>query len=342
MSNHLKIFLIDLYLLLASFIGLGFASGKEISHFFCMSKNLCIISIMVFIVTFSYFFNIIKKFQIENNIKNLNEFNDFLFKKYKKTIKIFLFIIYLISSACMLAGFNTIINSIFNIKYSIFSLIIVFFAFFILIGGINRIKSFFNKLIPFMLIIILINLIVNNYFSINLINNYLNNINFNFLNKKEIFFSAIYPIIFFGSNVILAFNAIIIAKTNRKKLSIFSSLILLIFLILGGFSICVNSFQTSMPFLELSKNVSKIFYVVYLLIIIFSLFSSLIISSNNMIILTNKKDKFTIILILLLIQIIAFLGFDFIVSYLYTFSGILGLIYCCIVLLKIKLIKKRK
>lgn len=337
MSKNLKNFLKDLFLILGGIIGMGFASGKEVHHFFCHNNAMCFVAIAVFVLLFTTCFALVSHFVAKNNIENYPTFNKKIFGEYKIPVQIILVIIYTINASCMLAGVDNIAKTFLGLNYPICSLVLSALSFIILIGGIRRVREVFGKLLPALIILMTINL------SVNFINCDFLNLNFNLTSNSinNIFMSLILPIIFWGSNFCLGLNGIIVSKSNRKKLNIFSSFLIIIFLILGVVVLTNYESNISMPFLDYAKNLSYAFFIIYLIAIIFALFSSLLSSLNNIKILTNLRTKFLIILILIFCQIFAFLGFDFIVKYLYTFSGLLGVIYCVVVIIRIIILNKK-
>jgi len=332
MSEKTKQFLSEIFLILGSIIGMGFASGKEVSRFFCYNKTLAFSGVFLFAILFIIFFNLVFNFKKKYNILDLNSFNEKIFKNNSKNIKIILIIIYSISSSCMLAGLDLLINSIFSLNFSTFSLFFSFILFFIIIGGIKRIKIIFSKILPVLLILIFINLFVNSFNFTERFSNFLP-FNFDNITFKNLSLSILFPTLFFGSNLIIAINSILASK--RKGVGYLSSIIFVVFLLLGSIVVFNTNFS-SMPFLDASKNLSTVFYYFYLIAILIALFSSVSISTFNIYSLMNTKTKFSAILIILINQILAFLGFDFIVNYLYTFTGLLGLTY--IIFISVKMI----
>ena len=83
-----------IFVLIGTFVGAGFASGKEIFNFFTIFNLYSFVSIFVF--SLLLFFLIFKCINIKKN-NNLNSYSDFLLyleKKYKYfNSKFFLFII---------------------------------------------------------------------------------------------------------------------------------------------------------------------------------------------------------------------------------------------------------
>ena len=338
MSEKLKNFLQELFLVLGAVIGMGFASGKEISRFFCYNKTLALTGVFLFIILFILFFNLITKFKKKFHITNFNLLNEKLFKNNSKYIKILLLIIYSISASCMLSGANLLINSIFSINFSFFSIFLSIILFFIIIGGIKRIKNIFSKILPYLLILIFINLFVNLFNSLPNSSSFFS-FNFSALSVKDWGMSILLPITFFGGNLILAIDAILASKS--KATGYLSSAIFFVFLIMGcGVVFLLGA--DSMPFLVASKNLSSQFYFLYFIAIFLALFSSLVISTHNIVALIGSKDKLVVLIILLINQSLSFLGFDFIVNYLYTFTGLLGLIYIIFAVIRMTYLLNKK
>lgn len=335
MGYKTKAFLQELFLILASIIGMGFASGKEILHFFCYNKLLAGISILIFVILFFFFFGAIKNYQLKHNIKNFNELNSNLFKDSSKYVNYILIIIYTICASSMLAGVDILSRDVLGVKLPFFSVMLTICLYFILIGGVGRIKNLFLKVVPILLILVVLNLSVNSWEVVS--NKLISSESLpTSLTIKDIAFSLLLPIVFWGGNTILAINSILQLRTNHRAIKWVSSFIFLFLMLLGAMVIVGLNLNSSMPFLNASSNLSHVFYSLYLVGIIVALFSSLVISTHNINIVLNIKNRFGIILVLSINQAIAFLGFDFIVSYLYTFSGILGLIYCFVLWFKIK------
>lgn len=334
MSKKLKLFLQELFIILASIIGIGFATGKEIQHFFCHNYSLSFIAVAIFLLCFGLFFSTCSKFVTKHRISNYKEFNKTLFGDYQKFINVALIIVYAICCSSMLAGIDTIARERFNFNLPLFSLILSLIVYIVLLGGRSRIENLFLKFVPILLTIIFLNLIVNSVALSGAVENWKEVFRFSTSNFKNILFALFLPLLFFGANFVVAMDSIITVKSNKNLMKWIAISIFAILISLAVVVIALHNNFESMPFLSLSKNLSNLFYFLYLFAILLSLVSTSIISSYNIIQLTKSKSKFSILIVVLANQILSFLGFEFIVKYLYTFSGILGLIYCVIVYIR--------
>ena len=110
-------------------------------------------------------------------------------------------------------------------------------------------------------------------------------------------------------------------------------------------ALAIGNLNADMPMLNLSKNLGNVFFAVYLIGVIFALFTTLEITSYNSLevaIGNRRKDKhFVLFIILATSQIMAYLGFNFIVKHLYTAIGVLSAIYLIILIIKLIIIDKK-
>jgi len=333
MSSKLKIFLTDLFLILGAIIGMGFATGKEIKVFFVSNKTLAYFSLIIFIIFYIFLFYTISRYVEKNNIKSFKDFNKDMFKKHNNLVDVILIIIYSVCASAMLAGMDSLLQTVFNV-YIPFSIVLSIITFFMVVGGIERIKKISLKLMPVLLLLIFLNLFVNSFE----ITNKFFSTNKIFYTEKFLLSSVVssfaLPLLFLGGNFILAINSMINLKSNKKIIITISSIIFFVFIFLGIIVVCHDNVNF-MPFLESSKNLSFVFFALYLLAIVIALISSLVISTHSMFSLTNKKNSFTLWTIIFVNQMLSFFGIEIIIKYLYSFSGLLGLIYLIIITIKI-------
>ena len=143
-------FIFDLFFIVSAHIGIGFVTGKELEHFFLSGTNimLAIISFFCIFVLTSSFILFIKN---KHNVSNLNDLNRLTFGKYHTMFNIVLITQFLISCSAMLAGCDNIMKNIFHITIPIFSLSLSIITFFVLCGGIGRIKLISNFLLPILI-----------------------------------------------------------------------------------------------------------------------------------------------------------------------------------------------
>ena len=106
-------------MILGGIIGMGFASGKEVYHFFCHNYGFCFIAILIFVILFSFCFFIVSRFISKNQIKDYREFNNKIFGDYKIFVIFILVVIYITNAGCMLAGVDNIAKTFFLVLLSI-------------------------------------------------------------------------------------------------------------------------------------------------------------------------------------------------------------------------------
>ena len=78
--NKFKVLLFDLFFVIRAIIGVGFATGKEIAHFFLGGKSL-IIAVVVFFLVFAGLSIYILHIKNKHDIKTLTQLNKFAFGK---------------------------------------------------------------------------------------------------------------------------------------------------------------------------------------------------------------------------------------------------------------------
>ena len=326
---------VDYFLILSAIIGVGFASGKEICVFFFDFEAGSLIGLMAFGLLYIYLFFIIDYIRKKCELNSYSEFNNAIFGKLCKISEIVMLINFAITSAGMLAGADYLFQTFLGVGYKIPSLVLSVLTFFILIGGIDKIKFVANLIIPLMIAVIVIN-------SINNINP--ENVNMAITVKNSAM--AVYYGLLFGVNNFVA-ALLVLFETNLKskgKFLVILSICLIILLNILVFA--SNNFVTDMPMFELSKQVSVSFYYIYFVTLLLGLFSTLMICSHNSkrIIAKDKKTIFIPLVIVLFNLILSNVGYSFIVKYLYVVSGIFSglFVVSLIILISIRLIKYNK
>lgn len=323
---------VDYFLILSAIIGVGFASGKEIGVFFFDFGQASILGLISFTLLYLYLFFIIDYIKHKLSLNSYNEFNTALFGKFVKISNVVMVINFAITSAGMLAGADYLFETFFNVGYHIPSLVLSLIIFFLLIGGLGKIKFVSNLIIPIMISAIVINSIKNITPQ---------NVNLPIVTQSGA--TAVYFGLLFGINNFVAALPIIFETKLKSKGKIAVILSISLIILLNILVLASNNFTTDMPMFELSANVSVWFYYVYFATLILALFSTLMICNYNMHIILFKgaKSKFCISIVLLINLIISGLGYSIIVKYLYVLSGIISSIFILLllVLVVIKLIK---
>ena len=315
--------------IVGTFIGAGFASGKEIYLFFYrygLGGFIGIIISSCFIGYVIYKAIIISK---KNKLNNYDEFLDFIIKnKYIKIIIKKIINIFLIISFCvMISGFCSFMKQEFSINFFISYLFILFFCYIIFKGNVNGIIKINNILIPIIIIIILFISFKGFSFQEIIKNNNIENNNF-FI--SSILYSnynllTILPIIITVSKKI---------KNNKniKYISI-STIFIILLLSFAIFSILANgnSFILSldMPVVAIAGKYGSVYKYVYSIVVGMAIFTTAISVGYSYLqkFEENKKSYNKQILVLIIFTFLAiFVGFSRLIEFLYPLFGVIGLV----------------
>ena len=323
---------VDYFLILSAIVGVGFASGKDIYEFFFRFDGASFIGLFAFGLLYIYLFFIIQHINRKLKLKSYSEFNQALFGKLCKISNIVMVINFAITCAGMLAGADYLFQTFFGIGHKIPSIVLSVVAFFILLGGIDKVKVVANIIVPIMIAVMVINSIANTTPQ---------NVHLDISFKNGAM--AIYYGLLFGVNNFVAALPVLFESKLKSKGKCFVILTICVVILLNILVLTGNKFSTAMPMFELSKNVSPLFYYIYFAALVMALFSTLIICSFNMqkIILKGKKSLFGLAVIVLFNLIFSNVGYANIVKYFYVVSGVISGIYILIlvVLIIVKLIK---
>ncbi|MBR1988194.1 MAG: hypothetical protein IKA36_04035, partial [Clostridia bacterium] len=132
--------LVDYFLVLSGIVGVGFASGKEICIFFFDFGAYSFIGLVAFAVLYIYLFWLIDYIRLKININSYSEFNKIVFGKFCKITNIAMIVNFVITSALMTSGADYIFLSFIGIGYRVPTIILSIVGFFVLLGGIDKIK----------------------------------------------------------------------------------------------------------------------------------------------------------------------------------------------------------
>lgn len=323
---------VDYFLILGAIIGVGFASGKEICVFFFDFGGASLIGLIAFGLLYIYLFFIIQYISHKLEIDSYDKFNTIIFGNLCKITKFVMLINFVITSAGMLAGADYLFQTFFHVSYKIPSIVLTVLTFFLLLGGINKIKIVANIIIPIMLAVIVINSIQN-----------ITPQNVHMPITVQNGVMAVYFGLLFGVNNFVAAMPMLFETKLKSKGKLVVILTICLVILLNILVFASNNFSTSMPMFELSSNVSRWFYYVYFSTLVMALFSTLVICSynSNNIISKGNKSVFTIGIVVCINLIISNLGYNFIVQYLYVVSGIISGFYviALITMIIFKLIK---
>lgn len=320
-----------IFVLIGTFVGAGFASGKEVLNFFTTYSFSGIISIFIF--SFLLFLLINKCLNIKANLQ-INSYNEFILYLEKKYYffnhRLFLFIIniFLASSFyIMIAALSSLFDYQFNIAKFITISWCIIICFFI----------FYKKNIKFIYIInsILMPILILFVISLCSFNTNLNNIDLNkFSNFSHIFTAIFMGLLYFSYNSLLLIPIVFDLKNNDKnnnfRISLIFSLIILLLtflinLLLLSFYNLIYDLELPILFISNSSSI-KIFSYLYFFIILSAIFTTMISSGYSFISNFNKSNlKIKLIIFLLFSFIFCVFSFSDLINFFYPLFGLLGL-----------------
>lgn len=329
-----------IFVLIGTFVGAGFASGKEIFNFFTIFNLYSFVSIFVF--SLLLFFLIFKCINIKKN-NNLNSYSDFLLyleKKYKYfNSKFFLFIIniFLASSFyIMIIALAALFNYQFNIEKYIVVFISIFICFNIFYNKnidfiyiINRILM--PILILFMLLLCYFNINIDNIFSVSLTTN-----------NYSILYAITIGLIYFSYNSLLLIPIVFDLEINYNKSNIsfkisfiYSLIIFILIFFINLLLLCFYSsiYNIELPILYICNNSLKIFLYFYFFIVLSAIFTTMISSGYTFV--NNFKEKnytLKLLIFLLFSFIFCFFSFSDLINFFYPIFGIIGFIQIFLIL----------
>lgn len=326
-----------IFVLIGTFIGAGFASGKEVFNFFTIYSFNGIISIFIF--SLFLFLLIYKCLNIKTRLK-INTYNEFILyleKKYRffnHNIYLFIINIFLASSFyIMISALSSLFNYQFNIAKFITIIWTIFICYIIFFNkNINFIYIINSILMPFLILFIILLCI----FNINL-----NNINFYEQNNYLTIFNAIFiGLLYFSYNSLLLipiiFDLEITKKNNNLKISLFFSIIiffityLINLLLLSYYNFVYN---LELPILFIANSSDKVFSYFYFFIILSAIFTTMISSGYSFISNFNTNNfKIKLVTFLLFSFVFYFFSFSDLINFFYPLFGLLGFIQIFLIL----------
>lgn len=326
-----------IFVLVGTFVGAGFASGKEVFNFFTIYSFNGIISICIFSILL--FTLIYKSLNIKTNLKieSYNEFIFYLEKKYKFfNHKFFLLIINIFLASSFYIMVNAL-SSLFDYQFNIAKIITIICT--IIISYL----IFYKKNINFVYIInsILMPILILFIVFLCLFNTNLNNINFNEINNfSNILVSIFMGLLYFSYNSLLLipiiFDLKVPEKNNNFKIAFIFSLI--IFLITFLINLLLLSFYNlvynlELPVLYVSNSSIKIFSYFYFFIILSAIFTTMISSgysfTSNF---NNNNFKIKLIIFLLFSFVFCLFSFSDLINFFYPLFGLIGFIQIFLIL----------
>lgn len=322
----------SLFSLIGTFVGAGFASGKEVFNFFSIFGVFSLIGIFIF--SFLFFIIIYKILNLKYTF-NLNSYEKFLLyleKKYKFfKANVFMYLVnifLLISFYIMVCALCTLFYDKFNITKYITVLVTILICYFIFIK--NNIKFIYSLNLALMPVLIIFIILLG-----------IKNINIEFSlyhNSSFTFMSLINCMLYFSYNSLLIIPILFKIDVNKKnifKLSFWFSFIIFVLMNILNIILLIN-FELinnkDLPILHISIGNGPVFSFLYFFIFLSAILTTMISSGfafcNNL----NKNKKIIIISFLFFSFIFAFLSFSDLINFFYTFLGYIGLLQIILIL----------
>ena len=335
--------------LIGTFIGAGFASGKEIYLFFFKYQVYGILGIIVSAIFIAYIIYKVLNISKRNDICNYNEFLNYLIKnKLIKIILINIIDVFLIISFCiMVSGFSAFIYQEFNINIIIgfiFMLICSYCAFKRKATGIIKINNILIPIIIFIIFFIVIKKV--NLYELNFING-LNGEGFNINNWKiENFKFLIFSILYANYNLLTIIPIVVTMSNvtkNKKKIKYISIICSIIIFILSMSIFAIlsqsnfNITNLEMPVVFIVGRYGIFYKYIYCLVVGIAIFTTAIsVGYGYLQNYENNKEKYNKkIILLILCSIIAIpIGFSKLIELLYPIFGGIGLVQSLYVIKK--------
>ena len=334
-KNNIKI----ISIIIGTLIGAGFASGKEIYTFFVKYNSLGFFSVIFSCFFIGLIINKTLLLILNNNINNYSDFLNLLFgeNKFKKIFYFFINLFLLLSYITMISGFNSFFKQELNIPKIITCIFICLFCFFIFRKNISSILNINSILIPFLIFIIFLFGFL-----------YIHKLNINLFFCNIFYFNNSFFECFLNSILYASYNCIILIpilislkkylenKRQIKYISFFSfiflcSLTLIIFLFIFYLP---NNYLYEIPIIVILNKFSNIQKNIYGIVIAIAILTSVISSGFGFIDNLKNKNNFIIFLISFLPIFFINISFSFLVNFVFSFFGYIGLVQIIFILLK--------
>ena len=330
-SDILKV----LFVIIGTFIGAGFASGKEIEVFFFSYGINGIVGIIISITIIGIVVYKTLKIVRENNVETYKELLDTIIGKRNKGVKnITNFIInsfILVTFFIMIAGFGAYFEQQLGVNSIIGSSILAILCFFIFMTSTRGIVKANGIVVPLLIIfIIYVGMKVFRTIDIENISNYtIKNNSLNFIIESALYSSY---------NSILLIPVLITLRDylkNKKIIKYVSILTVIIILLLTLtiymllLKVDVNIKNLEMPAVYVVSKISNILSKMYGVVILSSIFTTSISLGGSFLqnVSSNKKSYTQIAIIMCITSlIISKIGFSNLVNILYPIFGYLGLV----------------
>lgn len=338
------------FTIIGTFIGAGFASGKEIQVFFYKYDYLGIIGIIIS----SVFIEIILKKTIKilkkSNIKNYYSFNKKIIKNERnRELLNRINNVFLIFSFCiMVSGFCSFTKQEFMIGKAFSGALVLLSCYYIFRKNINKIVKINNIVIPIILVVLLyIFVFKNNNYEFYFLKKSYSNLNLNrnyflfFLLKNKLKFNFLIKAILYSNYNLLGIIPVLIATNKFINKKIYETeipfIVAIIICVLSMFILILLSILTKeneiemldldMPVIYIVSKYGVLYKYLYRTVIGVAIYTTAISSGYGYLQkFENDRKKFEKRLYYLILLAIAFIpiGFSNLINVVYPFFGAAG------------------
>lgn len=315
------------FMILGCFLGAGFVSGREIASYFSRFGESSWVAIIVAGVIF--FLSLFFFLQLSNKVRNFSQFISNYFGKFGSVVTCLFSLSIFILISSMIAGTVSIAKTlnISDIMIVLFTLIISFFC----LSNNGKLLSKINfVLMPLILIILL----------------FICGCSFEFSGGDG---NVVWAIVSSTNYVLINIVTLGIfvleigsKYTVKQKLLasiIVASIIVVFMIVINNVIISNDLIYVDMPVLELAKMQGFHLTIITATVIWCGLFTTII---SCVYLLSNFVNtiignyKLTVAIILMSALVCSFVGFEFIVSYIYSIIGMIGFLFMIFILKKEK------
>lgn len=315
---------------LGTFIGAGFVGGREVAQYF--SKYGFFVFFMFFIILILFYLFIKLCLDIGRKYSSCDNINNIVYKKFNNIVNILILVTSIINVGSMIAGSYSIGNmfSMSMWKYLI-PFLVIFGCFFVVKNRYDAMKKVNIIAVPLIIVAILIITIVS------------------IINSSDItiVIADVVTTILGGissSVIYVFFNMFLLGvlliqighKYSPKEIqssACISSIIISLLVLIVSLSITFSDggvYSSDIPLLQECININYYFAFIFAGCQLLGVFTTIISScfiASNIVLVKVKSHSLAILIVLGVGVLISFFGFVNIVNYLYSFTGILSIIY---------------
>lgn len=318
-----------MFILVGTFVGAGFASGKEIFSFFTIYSYAGIISSILFLILLFLLIKTSLSIKIKYQITNYNEFLIYLEKKhphFHKSIFLFFMNLFLACSFyTMVIALSTLFFSQFQIAKIITITLTLIFCFFIFYQkNIHFIGKINSLLMPFLIIFMFV-------FCTKHI--HLESISFHSFSSLFLIKGILFGFFYFSYNSLLLLPILFNIEIKNKKINIYKisfSYAFLIFLLIFSLNLLLLTYYSfvataDLPLLIIVNKNHTIISFFYFFIFLSAILTTMLSSGFSFV--QNLKEKnwhFKICVFLIGSFVFSLFSFSNLINTFYPLFGILG------------------